>query len=91
MMKITQRTNRNNRIVEQRRRHYNTKVNSSKNSDEIKDTAPIIFDMPEIEAQEIDGHIIIKMGGEIVDGSRIPQQIETHYKEFDAACKVFTM
>jgi hypothetical protein len=52
------------REVEQNKPRHGSKAN--KNSDEIKNTAPIIFDIP-FEAQKIDSHIVVKMDGSILN------------------------
>jgi hypothetical protein len=62
MKKSNYRTNRNHRDsrntstgIEQR--HYNTKVNKNQVAKDT-DTGPIVFDMPEIEAQELGGRAL---------------------------------
>ena len=89
MMKITQRTNRNNRIVKERERHYHPKVSKNRYGQIVDlDTRPLVFDMPELEGQEIDGQIVIKMDGRIVDGFQIQQWMETTYRECEAAWRI---
>jgi hypothetical protein len=39
--------------------------------------------MPEIEAQETDGHIVVKMDGRIMDGFQIQQWMEDTYRQFE--------
>jgi hypothetical protein len=75
------RHNRNTTEVKQSK-HYDTKVS---NSDEIKDTGAIMFDIPEVEAQVVDGRIVVKIDGRVMDCSQLPQWMEAKYREHEAA------
>jgi hypothetical protein len=80
--------NDRNTSTEMEQRHNNTKASKIQ---VVKNTGPIIFDIPEVEAQEIDGRIVVKMagGGHIMDCSQIPQWVEANYRKFDAVCKEY--
>jgi hypothetical protein len=89
MIKQNKHTNRVHRINQHNRNATEVKQSKHYNKVSNKDTGPIVFDMPEIEAQEIDGRIVMKMGGRIMDGFQIQQWMEDTYRQFDAACREY--